>query len=64
MTFGLCRRLINLKRLECFNTDVKRLKPLKGLYQLEELHCYNTRVSKRRVNKFRSWHPDCKVVYY
>jgi Leucine-rich repeat (LRR) protein len=56
--------LINLKRLECFNTDVKKLKPLKGLYQLEELHCYNTRVSKRRVSKFRSWHPDCKVVYY
>ena len=56
--------LINLKRLECFNTDVKKLKPLKGLYQLEELHCYNTRVSGRRVDKFKNWHPDCKVVYY
>ncbi len=56
--------LINLKRLECFNTDVKKLKPLKGLYQLEELHCYNTRISERRLNKFKSWHPDCKIVFY
>lgn len=56
--------LINLKQLECFNTDVKKLKPLKGLYQLEELRCYNTRISERRIRKFKSWHPDCKVVYY
>ena len=56
--------LINLKQLECFNTDVKKLKPLKGLYQLEELRCYNTRVSAGRVRKFKSWHPDCKVVHY
>ncbi len=56
--------LINLKQLECFNTDVKKLKPLKGLYQLEELRCYNTRVSEKRVRKFKSWHPNCKVVHY
>lgn len=56
--------LINLKQLECFNTDVKKLKPLKDLHQLEELRCYNTRVSEKEVRKFRSWHPDCKVVYY
>ena len=56
--------LINLKQLECFNTDVKNLKPLKDLHQLEELRCYNTRVSEKEVQKFRDWHPGCKVVYY
>ncbi len=56
--------LINLKQLECFNTDVKKLKYLKDLHQLEELRCYNTRVSKKDVEKFRDWHPDCKVVFY
>ena len=56
--------LINLKQLECFNTDVKKLKPLKDLHQLEELRCYNTRVSEREVRKFKSGHPDCKVVFY
>ena len=56
--------LINLKQLECFNTDVKKLNPLKDLHQLEELRCYNTRISEKRVQKFKNWHPDCKVVYY
>ena len=56
--------LINLKQLECFNTDVKKLKPLKDLHQLEELRCYNTRVSENEVDKFKSSHPNCKVVYY
>ena len=56
--------LINLKQLECFNTDVKKLKHLKDLHQLEELRCYNTRVSEKDVEKFKEWHPGCKVVFY
>ena len=56
--------LINLKQLECFNTGVKKLKLLKDLHQLEELRCYNTRISEKEVQKFRDWHPNCKVVYY
>ncbi len=56
--------LINLKQLECYNTNVKKLKPLKGLYEMKELRCYNTRISSGEVDKFKGWHPECKVVYY
>lgn len=56
--------LINLKQLECYNTNVKRLKHLKGLHELQELKVYNTRVSSKEVNRFKEWHPDCRVVYY
>ncbi len=56
--------LINLKQLECYNTDVKKLKPLKGLYEIKELRCYNTRISSKEVDKFKGWHPNCKVVFY
>lgn len=56
--------LINLKQLECYNTGVKKLKPLKGLHEMKELRCYNTRISPKEVEKFKNWHPECKVVYY
>lgn len=56
--------LVNLRELDCFNTDVKKLKPLKNLTKLESLKCYNTRISQRRVDKFRDWHPECRVIYY
>ncbi len=56
--------LYRLHTLDISSTNVRSLRSIEELYQLELLICYNTRLKERRVESFKSQHPDCKVVYY
>ena len=52
-----------LEYVDCSNTGVGSLDGVSNL-PLKTLKCYNTRLSSRQVDKFKSAHPDCQVVYY
>ncbi len=56
--------LSNIRQLDISNTRVRSLRPIEENYNLELLVCYNTRLNDRRVDNFKSIHPDCKVVFY
>ncbi len=56
-------KLQNLEYLDCSNTNVSKLDQLDQL-PLKSLRCYNTKVSSKEIEKFKSRHPDCNVVYY
>lgn len=52
-----------LEYVDCSNTGVGSLDGVFNL-PLKTLKCYNTRLSSRQVDKFKSAHSDCQVVYY
>lgn len=56
--------IYSLKYLNISSTPVKKLKRLDELTELERLVCYNTRIKERRVDDFRSIHPECEVFWY
>jgi len=56
-------KLQNLEYLDCSNTNVSKLDQLDQL-PLKTLRCYNNKVSSKEIEKFKSRHPDCNVVYY
>ncbi|MCG8323535.1 MAG: hypothetical protein MI921_28830 [Cytophagales bacterium] len=56
--------LIKLKHVEFDNTNVSSLSPIMDLFNLETLVCYNTRLSQKKVQKFQSANPGCKVTFY
>jgi len=72
-------KLKNLVRLNCAGTQIKKLNGIEKLQSLEfmdcsntyvdqlplkTLRCYNTKVSGKAIDKFKSRHPDCNVIYY
>jgi hypothetical protein len=52
-----------LESVDCSNTNVNRLDPIMAL-PLKTLKCYNTKVTTKRIEDFKSAHPDCNVIYY
>ena len=56
--------LIKLKHAEFDNTNVSSLSPIRDLFNLERLICYNTRLNQKKVERFRSDNPGCKVTFY
>lgn len=52
-----------LEYFDCSNTRVSKLEPLDFL-PLKTLKCFNTRLSGRSVERFKSAHPDCSIVFY
>ena len=56
--------LIKLKHVEFDNTNVSSLSPIMDLFNLETLVCYNTKLSQKKIQKFQSANPGCKVTFY
>jgi hypothetical protein len=55
---------VNLKILEFYNTRVTNVDVLDGMPKLESVKMFNTKVSAKRVEKLKSMHPKCEIVYY
>ena len=53
-----------LKTLIAYNTRISKLSDLDNSTHLQNLKIYNTKVSARKVDDFKSKHPDCTVDYY
>lgn len=58
------QKLVNLKILEFYNTRVSNIDVLDGMRKLETVKMFNTKVSAKRVDKLRTTHPKCEIVYY
>jgi Leucine-rich repeat (LRR) protein len=58
------QNLLHLKTLEFYNTRVSSLDVLEPMSGLKSLKIFNTKVSEKKVEKFKSTHPACEVVYY
>jgi Leucine-rich repeat (LRR) protein len=56
-------KLQKLEELDCSNTFVNRLDPVAHL-PLKTLKCYNTKISTRKIEEFKSSHPNTNVIYY
>jgi Leucine-rich repeat (LRR) protein len=56
-------KLQKLEELDCSNTFVTRLDPVAHL-SLKTLKCYNTKISTRKIEEFKSSHPNTNVIYY
>lgn len=56
--------LKNLEVLECSKTKIKQIKALTNLNSLKVLKCYNNKISPKKIEDFKSKHPDCDVVFY
>jgi len=54
----------HLKTLIAYNTRISRLSDLDNAINLRNLKIYNTKVSARKVEDFKSTHPNCTVDYY
>jgi len=57
-------KLTELIQLDCYNTRIMWLNPIIDHEKIELLRCYNTRLIKFSVERFKSKHPDCEVIYY
>ncbi|MGF1635996.1 MAG: leucine-rich repeat domain-containing protein [Cyclobacteriaceae bacterium] len=53
-----------LRELDCANTRVRNLNGLDHMPELRLLKVYNNRISSRRIEAFKSAHPECEVVFY
>jgi Leucine-rich repeat (LRR) protein len=58
------QNMTSLKILEFFNTRVSSLDELERMSNLKSLKIFNTKVSDKKVEKFKSAHPGCEVVFY
>ncbi|GAA4836010.1 hypothetical protein [Algivirga pacifica] len=57
------KNLRDLKKLDCSSTNVKKLKYLYELTQLESIKCYNSRVSSSRAADLKAAIPACEVSF-
>ena len=55
--------MTKLKHLEIYNTKIKNISPIEAL-KLELLKCYNTNINPKKIDKFKSEHRKCEVVFY
>ena len=58
------QKLSGLRVLEFYNTRVSNIDVLDGMPKLESVKMFNTKVSAKRVEKLKTTHPRCEVVYY
>ncbi|MCX6252816.1 MAG: hypothetical protein NTX61_18940 [Bacteroidetes bacterium] len=58
------QNMIRLKELEFYNTRVSNLDVLDNIRILKSLKIFNTKVSEKKVEKFKTTHPECEVVFY
>ncbi|MBN1198033.1 MAG: hypothetical protein JXA23_01685 [Bacteroidales bacterium] len=59
--------LANLRKLEVFeiyNTKISNIDVLNGMKNLKSVKIFNTRISSKRIEKFKTEHPGCKVYDY
>ncbi len=52
-----------LEYLDCSNTAVRNIDDIQFL-PLKTLKCFNTKISDRKIQEYRTRHPECTVVYY
>lgn len=52
-----------LEYLDCSNTTVRDLDDIQYL-PLKTLKCFNTKINDRKIEDYRTRHPECTVVYY
>ena len=55
--------MTKLKQLEIYNTRVKNISPIEAL-NLELFKCYNTNINPKKIQKFKSEHQKCEVIFY
>jgi len=58
------QKLVNLKVIEFYNTRVGNVDVLDGMSRLDSVKMFNTKVSAKRVEKLKTTHPGCEIVYY
>ncbi len=59
--------LANLRKLEVFeiyNTKISNIDVLNNMKNIKSVKIFNTRISSRRIAKFKSENPGCKVYDY
>lgn len=59
--------LANLRKLEVveiYNTKISNIDVLNGMKNLKSVKIFNTRISSKRIEKFKTEHPGCKVYDY
>ena len=56
--------LVNLSVLEFYNTKVSSLDDIDALRNLTSLKIFRTNISQKKVDKFKTTHPKCEVVFY
>ncbi len=58
------QKLVNLKVLEFYNSRVGNVDVLDGMSKLESVKMFKTKVSPKRVDKLRTIHPKCEIIFY
>lgn len=58
------QKLVNIRNIEFFNSRVGNIDVLDGMPKLESVKMFNTKVSAKRVEKFKTAHPKCEIVFY
>ena len=56
--------LINLEKLIINNTNINKLNDIENLHNLKLIKCYNTKLKKKKIDAFKTVHPEIDIVFY
>jgi len=57
-------KMMKLRVVDLYNTRISKIDELNNMRNLESIKIFNTRISSKRMEKFKTLHPGCKVDYY